>query len=45
MTHAAYVFSGYAATVVALGGYAAWIISRRRALARLLPPQGVGDRK
>ena len=36
MTHAAYVFGGYAATAAALGGYAAGILSRRRALARQL---------
>ncbi len=43
MTHAAYVFSGYAATAAVLAAYAGWIISRRRALARLLPPDGRGD--
>jgi heme exporter protein CcmD len=36
VTHAAYVFGGYAATAAALGAYAAWILSRRRALARQL---------
>lgn len=47
MTHAVYVFSGYAATAAALGAYAAWIISRRRALARLLPPpmSGTDDKR
>ena len=47
MTHAVYVFSGYAATAAALGAYAAWIISRRRALARQLatsPPRTDGTR-
>lgn len=38
MTHAVYVFSGYAVTAIVLGAYAAWIVARRRALARLLPP-------
>jgi heme exporter protein CcmD len=38
VTHAVYVFSGYAATTALLGAYAAWIISRRRAVARSLPP-------
>lgn len=36
MTHAAYVFAGYAATAAALAAYAGWIISRRRAVARIL---------
>jgi hypothetical protein len=36
VTHAVYVFSGYAATAAILGTYAGWIISRRRAVARLL---------
>ena len=43
MTHAAYVFSGYAATAAVLGAYAAWIMSRRRALSRLLPPAQGSD--
>ena len=38
MTHAAYVFAGYAATTAVLAAYAGWIISRRRAVARLLAP-------
>lgn len=36
MTDAAYVYSGYALTAVALGGYAAWIISRSRTARRRL---------
>ena len=46
MTHAVYVFSGYAATAAVLGAYAAWILSRRRALARHLAaaPPGTDDR-
>lgn len=38
MTDAGYVFGGYAATAVVLAAYATWIVRRRRALARLLPP-------
>ena len=38
MTDAGYIFAGYAATAGILGAYAAWILRRRRALARLLPP-------
>ncbi|MDQ4096361.1 MAG: heme exporter protein CcmD [Actinomycetota bacterium] len=34
MTHAAYVYSGYALTTAVLGAYAVWIISRSRALRR-----------
>jgi hypothetical protein len=41
VTHAVYVFSGYAATAAILGAYAGWIVARRRALARLLPPPAV----
>ena len=41
MTHAAYVFAGYAATTLVLAGYAGWIISRRRALLRQV--NRVGD--
>ena len=40
MTHAAYIFAGYGLTTAILGGYAAWVIGRRRALARAL---GLGD--
>lgn len=36
MTHAAYVFAGYAITTAVLAAYAGWIISRRRALLRQL---------
>ncbi len=36
MTHAAYIFAGYGLTTAVLGGYAAWVISRRRSLARTL---------
>jgi hypothetical protein len=38
MTDAGYIFAGYAATAAILGTYAAWVIRRRKALARLLPP-------
>ena len=33
-----YVAAGYAVTFVTLASYAGWILRRRRALARLLPP-------
>jgi len=36
MTHAAYVFAGYGLTTAALAGYATWVITRRRVLARTL---------
>ncbi len=36
MTHAAYVFAGYGLTAAALAGYATWVITRRRVLARTL---------
>jgi uncharacterized protein (TIGR03382 family) len=38
MTDAGFVFGGYAATAAVLGAYALWVVRRRRALARLLPP-------
>jgi heme exporter protein CcmD len=34
VTDAVYVYSGYALTAAVLAGYAAWIISRSRALRR-----------
>ena len=34
MTHAVYVYSGYAITAGMVGAYAAWIISRNRKLRR-----------
>lgn len=36
MTDAGYIFAGYAATSAILGGYALWVIRRRKALGRLL---------
>jgi hypothetical protein len=39
VTDAGYIFAGYGATAVILGTYAAWVIRRRRALTRLLPPE------
>lgn len=41
MTYAAYVYSGYAITAAALGGYAAWVISRSRRAHRHLLFSGV----
>jgi len=40
MTHAAYLVGAYGLTTVILGGYAAWVIARRRVLARTL---GIDD--
>lgn len=34
MTHAGYVFAGYAATAAVLATYAWWIVSRTRKLTR-----------
>ena len=36
MTHAAYIVAGYGLTSAILAGYAAWVIGRRRVLARNL---------
>jgi heme exporter protein CcmD len=36
MTHAAYIVAGYGLTTAFLAGYAAWVVTRRRALARTL---------
>ena len=36
MTHVAYIVAAYGLTTAILGGYAAWVITRRRALARTL---------
>ncbi len=38
MTDAGYIFAGYGLTAAVLGTYAAWIIRRRKAISRLLPP-------
>jgi hypothetical protein len=36
MSHAAYIFAGYGLTTAVLGVYTAWVITRRRTLARAL---------
>ena len=36
MTHAAYIFAGYGLTTAILAGYATWVVTRRRVLARTL---------
>jgi heme exporter protein CcmD len=36
MTDAAYIVAGYGLTTAVLGGYAAWVVTRRRSLARSL---------
>ena len=38
MSHFGYLIAGYGVVFASLAGYAAWILSRRRALERLLPP-------
>lgn len=48
MTHAAYIVAGYGISAAVLAGYAAWVVARRRALARALghhrpePPGAAG---
>ena len=39
MTHTGYLAAGYGATFTVLATYAAWIVGKRRALARELPSQ------
>ena len=41
MTDAAYIFAGYGLTTAVLAGYAGWVITRRKSLARAL---GLDDR-
>lgn len=36
MTHVAYIAAGYGLTTAVLAGYTAWVLARRRALARTL---------
>jgi hypothetical protein len=36
MTHTAYIVAGYGLSTGILAGYATWVVTRRRALARLL---------
>lgn len=36
MTHFAYIVAGYGLTAAVLAGYSAWVLGRRRALARTL---------
>ena len=38
MTDAGYIFAGYFSTFGILAVYAAWVIRRKRTLARLLSP-------
>jgi hypothetical protein len=44
VTHAGYVFAGYAATAVVLAAYAGWIISRTRKLTGKDEVNGPGGR-
>ncbi|MBV9412328.1 MAG: heme exporter protein CcmD [Acidimicrobiia bacterium] len=39
MTHVSYLIAGYGATFVVLASYSAWIVSKKRALARELSPE------
>ena len=39
MSHLGYLIAGYVVVFGSLAGYAAWILSRRRTLERLLPPE------
>jgi heme exporter protein CcmD len=43
VTHVGYLAAGYGITFAALAGYAAWVVSRRRALTRDLPPETDGS--
>ena len=45
MTHFGYLVAGYALTFGALASFAAWTLARRRALARLLPPEETATRR
>ncbi len=40
MTHLGYLVAGYTLTFVLLAGYAAWVMSRRRTLSRMLAEGG-----
>ena len=42
MTHAGYVAAGWGGAAVLVGGYAAWVLRRGRALSRRVPP---GERR
>ena len=39
MTHVGYLIAGYGATFAVLATYAAWVIGKKRALERDLPPE------
>ncbi|MBV8387926.1 MAG: heme exporter protein CcmD [Acidimicrobiia bacterium] len=39
MTDVGYLVAGYGITFAVLASYAAWIVSKKRALARELPPE------
>jgi len=38
MENAEFVLSGYGAVLLALGGYAVWLVRRGRQLSRQVPP-------
>src|SRR5207248_10946079 len=39
VTHTGYLVAGYGATFAVLAAYAAWIVAKRRAMARELPSE------
>lgn len=39
MDYAGYVLAGWAATAVAIGGYAAWVLRRARNVVDAVPPE------
>jgi heme exporter protein CcmD len=39
VTHVGYLIAGYGATFAVLASYAAWIVSKKRTLARELRPE------
>ena len=42
MTHTGYLIGGYGVTFGVLAGYAAWVVARRRTLAREAPAEPEG---
>lgn len=39
MTHVGYLIAGYGATFAVLASYSAWVVNKKRALARELSPE------
>ena len=44
MTHTGYLVAGYGVTFAVLAGYAAWIVGRKRTLARRPAPEERDER-